>query len=258
MTMAWFEDIYLEDEQRVLLSYMVERERSLMPEQSAGFALANTSGGCFLLHPFLADRPVVRQGDLDSLTDCRLLRRSLATPGSAVRYLYDVTPLGRKYYAQMKRKASEAITAIGNEIRSFIDAEWFVASFPGAHDRWQQAAQDLWDAESQAQMTRIGHTCREALQEFAAVLAQQKMVDVPSDPAKTVQAIRAVLGQRQRGNSEDAFLNALLRYWGTISDLVQRQEHGGAKEGEPLSWEDARRVVFQTAIVMFEVAKATS
>ena len=53
-----------------------------------------------------------------------------------------------------------------------------------------------------------------------------------------------VVGERDR-----AFLDALLTYWGTVSDLVQRQEHGAKKEGEPLMWEDARRVVFQTAIV---------
>ena len=158
----------------------------------------------------------------------------------------------------MKRRVSKEITVIDNEIRSFLDAEWFVASFPEAHSRWQQAAQDLWDAESQSQMTRIGHTCREALQEFAAAIAKQKIGSSPADPAKTVQTIRVVIGQRQRGNSEKAFLDALLCYWGTVNDLVQRQEHGGVKEGEPLKWEDARRVVFQTAIVMFEVAKVTA
>lgn len=48
-------------------------------------------------------------------------------------------------------------------------------------------------------------------------------------------------------------MEALLAYWGTVSDLVQRQEHGGQKEGEPLEWEDARRAVLHTAVVMFEV-----
>jgi hypothetical protein len=45
----------------------------------------------------------------------------------------------------------------------------------------------------------------------------------------------------------------LLAYFGTVSDLIQRQEHGAQKEGEGLMWEDARRVVFQTALVMFEL-----
>lgn len=49
-------------------------------------------------------------------------------------------------------------------------------------------------------------------------------------------------------------LDALVVYWGTVSDLIQRQEHGAQKEGEALRWEDGRRVVFQTAVVMFEIA----
>jgi hypothetical protein len=71
-----------------------------------------------------------------------------------------------------------------------------------------------------------------------------------------VDRIRAVLSTRERSAAHQAFLTALLSYWGTVSDLVQRQEHGAQKEGEPLTWEDARRVVFQTAVVMFEIARA--
>lgn len=47
-----------------------------------------------------------------------------------------------------------------------------------------------------------------------------------------------------------------MNYWGAVADLTQRQEHGVQKEGEQLVWEDARRVVFQTLLVMFEVDKA--
>jgi hypothetical protein len=38
--------------------------------------------------------------------------------------------------------------------------------------------------------------------------------------------------------------------------LVQRQEHGAQKEVTPLTWEDARRVVFQTCVVMYEINRA--
>lgn len=107
-----------------------------------------------------------------------------------------------------------------------------------------------------AQMTRIGHICREALQEFATSLAQRCGAEVLADRAKTVQAIRTVLGMHQLGETHKAFLDALLTYWGTVSDLVQRQEHGAARDKEPLTWEDARRIVFQTAIVMFEIARS--
>jgi hypothetical protein len=47
-------------------------------------------------------------------------------------------------------------------------------------------------------------------------------------------------------------------YWGTVNDLIQRQEHGAQREGGALAWEDGRRVVFQTAIVMFEIDRSLS
>ena len=58
------------------------------------------------------------------------------------------------------------------------------------------------------------------------------------------------------GEPVSAYLDALLAYWGTMSDLVQRQEHGAAKEGQLLVWEDARRVVVGTLIVMTEFVSA--
>jgi hypothetical protein len=51
-------------------------------------------------------------------------------------------------------------------------------------------------------------------------------------------------------------LEALVPFRGTVSDLVQRQEHGGQREGAPLRWEDGRRLVFQTAVIMFEIDSA--
>jgi hypothetical protein len=66
------------------------------------------------------------------------------------------------------------------------------------------------------------------------------------------------LQAKQLGTTEKPFLDALLGYWGTVSDLIQRQEHGGQKEGQSLVWEDGRRVVFQTAVVMFEIDRSLS
>jgi hypothetical protein len=59
---------------------------------------------------------------------------------------------------------------------------------------------------------------------------------LPEDKAKTVARIRVVLDRRslRLSTTEKPFLDALLVYWGTVSDLVQRQEHGGQKEGTPL------------------------
>jgi hypothetical protein len=47
------------------------------------------------------------------------------------------------------------------------------------------------------------------------------------------------------GEARRHLLDALIVYWGEVLDLIERQEHGGQKEGEPLTWEDGRRAVFQ-------------
>jgi hypothetical protein len=66
--------------------------------------------------------------------------------------------------------------------------------------------------------------------------------------------MRAILDLHREGigDATAAFLDALLAYRGTVSDLAQRQEHGAAKEGEPLSARDAVRLVFYAGLVMYE------
>ena len=55
VTSSWFDGVYLEDEQREVLSWMVQSERSLPHDKHGSFLLADTMGGCFLLHPFSAN-----------------------------------------------------------------------------------------------------------------------------------------------------------------------------------------------------------
>ena len=117
-------------------------------------------------------------------------------------------------------------------------------------------------AEPQQQLTTVGHHCREAMQEFADALIKRHNgeADAQPDKTKTVARVRMVFNvySGKLGDKEKAVLEALLNYWGTVADLTQRQEHGEQKEGEQLVWEDARRAVFQTLLVMFEVDKALS
>ena len=75
----------------------------------------------------------------------------------------------------------------------------------------------------------------------------------PDTSGGTVDRVRAALAAVQASESVAAQCDALVRYWGTTSDLAQRQEHGATREGEPLSSEDARRLIFHAALVMYEV-----
>lgn len=139
----------------------------------------------------------------------------------------------------------------------FIEGEAFRTSYPAAYKRWREAAFLLWSSDADAELTTIGHKAREAVQEFATTVveATQDIGHVDPDPAHTVARLRAAIdAHRDRlGEARHDLLGALIVYWGEVSDLLQRQEHGGQKEGEALSWEDGRRAVFQTAVVMYEI-----
>jgi hypothetical protein len=156
----------------------------------------------------------------------------------------------------MQRRSAAPVQQVEEELMRYLDSDTFQRVHPAAHRKWSEAAERLWASDSQQQLTTIGHLCREAMQAFATGLVDQHQPPgVDTDRAHDVARIRSVLQQHaaKLGTTAAPFLDALLAYWGTVSDLVQREEHGAQKEGRPLVWEDGRRVVFQTAIVMFEV-----
>ena len=65
--------------------------------------------------------------------------------------------------------------------------------------------------------------------------------------------IRAILKSADSPSSTvDRFLDTLVKYWGAVMGLVQRQVHEGEK-GVPLTESDARRTLFQTMLVMHEI-----
>jgi hypothetical protein len=207
-----------------------------------------------MMHPGLPrDNPGAYPGDVQFLLSHGLIQ-SLHRSGSS--FSVDVTPEGYDVYAAL-RAASESDSNVEKSLRRFVDSQKLLAAYGDAISKWQLAEELLWSADNAKQLTAIGHHCREALQEFADVLAKQSGVyEVPADRAKTVARIRAVIDARIQSDEVRAFCNALLAYWGTVSDLAQRQEHGAAKAGDPLSWSDGRRVVFQTLLVMYEINEA--
>jgi hypothetical protein len=251
-----FRDVPLEKAQKDLLSTMVEAERAVSPRDRNAFLLIKVmGGGPFLLHAGLKQSEVY-EGDLDTLADYGLLRRKYGSRGNE---MFDVTPVGRQCYEWMKEQEGDPVERVETEVRSLIGAQSFRERHPGAYERWAAAEADLWKSDTVAQYTDIGHKCREAVQLFVTDLLEQHDIrDAEPDPQKTVARLKAVISKVNVSSDVGNFAEALLTYFGTVSDLIQRQEHGAQKEGDSLVWEDARRAVFQTAMVMFEIARALS
>jgi hypothetical protein len=249
-----FEDLHLEEEQEGVLALMLDAERDVPRERRAPFLLVRTSTGAVLVHDGFAENREVAAGDVLSLAEAGLLRLEVGSRGAAN---YEVTNQGRAYHAWMKERDGEPLERVEAEVRHLLDGPDFQARHPAAYARWTEAEAALWSAESVAEFTNIGHACREAIQLFVTDLVERHQpAAVEPDPQKTVARLKAVLATVGLRSALTKFLDALLVYFGTVSDLVQRQEHGGQKEGEPLTWEDGRRVVFQAGLVMFELDRA--
>jgi hypothetical protein len=248
----------LEPEQEELLKTFVEASRNVPRDEREKFLLTTDLGGTQISHPGLPGRGMrVHDGDIETLEAEGLLN---ATDHQRWSRSFIVTPQGLRLYKELQRRSGAPAQQVEEKIMRYMDADAFQRSYPDAYRRWAEAAELLSASDSQKQLTTIGFLCREAIQEFATALVERHHPpDVETDPARDVQRVTAVLKQHAaRLGTAEPLLRALVAYWATVSALVQRQVHGAQKEGRPLIFEDGRRVVFQTAIVMFEVDRALS
>ena len=250
------QNILLERIQEELLVSLVEAFKNLPVEYRQKFFVDRTLGGDYLIHDGLKDTKMVYFGDIEALARENLLILEYEPDG--VPY-FDISPLGFKYYEFLKKKAGESIAQVESTVKSFIEGNDFKKKYPMAYEKWANAAELLWKTDSQQQLTTIGHLCREAVQEFTEILVRlYRPPNVTNEKAKTITRIKSVLSLVNIGTTVKPFLEALVAYWEVVNDLIQRQEHGAQKEGQSLMWEDGRRVIFQTAMVMFEIDSAVS
>lgn len=247
-------EILLEPVQEELLITIVESARNTPIDDRQKFLVDQSFGGDTLIYPTLPkEKTRIYFGDVETLANEGLLSLNYGSKGTPN---FDVTPLGFKYYQYLKKRLGQPVERIEKTIRTYLDSNNFAKIYPKAYEKWCSAEELLWKTDSKQQLTLIGHLCRESIQEFADYLVSaHNLPNAPADKSKTVGRLKAVVETKRGslGDSKKAFLDALIAYWGTVNDLIQRQEHDSQKEGQPLVWEDARAVVFQTLIVMFEI-----
>ncbi len=249
-----FEHIILEPTEEELLIKIVEAARNVPLDKRQKFFVLQSSDGDSLFHPEIPeDKSQIYFGDIETLASQGLLRLGYGSRGTPN---FDVTPLGFRYYENLKRKLGEPVERVERTIRNYLNAHDFQKKYPKAFKKWSAAENLLWETDSQQQLTTIGHLCRESVQEFTDTLIDQfQPPNAPTEKSKTLNRLKAVLDLEsdKLGSKEKLFLEALLEYWESIIGLIQRQVHDVQKEGQELIWEDARRVVFQTMVVMFEI-----
>jgi hypothetical protein len=244
----------LEPEQEELLARMVEGAREV-PREEREWLLMSYGGGSFLEGPGIG-RADVPEGDVFMLE-----RAGYIHP---VRYsrrdsnpTFVLTPEGLAHYGETRGREPGARQEA--ELRRFLDTEAFRAAYPEAYAKWAEADALLWRADSEREFTTVGHKVREALQHFATeAVDRYRPSEVEANPALVNRRLGAVIAELlpRLGEGRSALLKTLGDYSEAALDLVQRQEHGAMKEGEHLTWHDARRVVFHAGSVMYEFADA--
>jgi len=249
-----FETILLEPPQVEAFTTFVEAARSTSSEKRRDFWFHHTIGDvrAHISHPALADE-LVHQSDIELLAREGLIILRYERPDSGY---FDITPFGYRYYEHLKANLAKPMLAIEEQVQSYLNGNYFNRAYPRAYKKWTEAGRALAAADPAPQLSTVGHLCREAMLEFTEELLRARSIrSAEPDKGKTVARMRTIISTI-RSQAHVAFLDALLEYWGTVSDLVQRQEHGATREEAQLTWEDGRRVVFHTAIVMFEFDKA--
>jgi len=252
-----FDSIILEQLQEELIIKIAEAARNVSRDNRQKFLVVQSSDGDFLVHPGLPIGEIqIYFGDVEILSREGLLSLGYGSRGSPN---FDVTPLGFKYYEYLKSRLGEPTERVEKTIRNYISSHDFQKKYPKAFEKWSAAEELLWKTDTQQQLTTIGHLCRESVQEFANILVDKfKPSNAHEDKSKTVARLKIIfdLKSDELGRTKKPFLEALIEYWKNINSLIQRQEHGAQKEGLELKLEDARRVVFQTMVVMFEIDRA--
>lgn len=197
----------------------------------------------------------VSPSNVRELADAQLLRLVPSSPHIAT---VDVRPAAYTYAATRAQRAGAAPDQVEAEVRRFLEGQAFTRRHPEAAKAWSAAMAALWSATTPGDFDNLGGQSRVAMQQFvgSVIEAYGSPANMDPDVAKTRNRMRAVIGHHRAaiGDTAAELLDALLGYWSAAIESVQQLHKASQLEGRrPLSWEDARRAVFQTGLVMYEI-----
>jgi hypothetical protein len=154
-------------------------------------------------------------------------------------------------------------------LRAYLEGELFRAAHPLARGRWVVAWEMLWCADSHAKVIALGERARTAMLAFAASMVERCVplamdANWPEVLAGATQRPEPVDGlatiteayRRELGEERTTLLRSLLEDWRSLLERVERHGRASRPDGERLRWEDGRRLVLFTALVMVETDRS--
>jgi hypothetical protein len=141
-----------------------------------------------------------------------------------------------------------------------VGHERFRSVHLGAYERWSQASAILYSDSTRESLLAAGQKAHEALQEFALAVSEP-----PHSPVPDSDSTEATIGRlrdfteayrSQLGDARCDLLQVLLDHWRALTAHLQAHAQDAEMLDEPLRWEDARRVVILTALVMVEIDRS--
>jgi hypothetical protein len=154
---------------------------------------------------------------------------------------------------------------IEDYLRRYLEHERFMSVHPLACGRWIVAWEMLWCADSRAKVIAVGRRAGDAMRAFSFSMHERCMPlamdshwpDVLADasqrpePLDSLASITDAYGE-QLGAGRSQLLQELFEPWRALGEKLQRHEQGSQPPDERLRWEDGRRLVLFTALVMVE------
>jgi hypothetical protein len=154
----------------------------------------------------------------------------------------------------------EDFERIEDYLGAYLGDERFKSRYPHAQERWSQTWATLWQADSREKLIAVAAEAREVMWEFACALGERNAAAEGSpDATEMVERLSELVEMRrpELGDSRCRLLQALFGYWQALNEVVQSHRALGAQRvRERLTWEDGRRLVVLTALVMVEVDRS--
>ena len=158
---------------------------------------------------------------------------------------------------------------IEDYLRAYLESERFRSNHPLACGRWVVAWEMLWCADSRAKVIAVGQRARTAMLAFCSSMVDrcapltmdanwpELLAGTPRRP-EPVDGLAAITEgcRRELGEERCAILQSLLDDWRSLLEQVERHGRDSQPAGERLRWEDGRRLVLFTALVMVETDRS--